>query len=141
MNHGESEILTITATVSPTGTYVNTASITGIETDGDLSNNMASVTTYPTDFFIPEGFSPNGDNINDLFVIRGIVNYPNNKLIIYNRWGNKVYAVSPYLNTWDGQSTNGLRVGGNELPTGTYFYLLDLGDGSDTIKGTIYLNK
>jgi len=92
MNHGESEILTITATVSPTGTYVNTASITGIETDGDLSNNMASVTTYPTDFFIPEGFSPNGDNINDLFVIRGIVNYPDNKLIIYNRWGNKVYA-------------------------------------------------
>jgi gliding motility-associated-like protein len=93
------------------------------------------------DFFIPEGFSPNGDGINDLFVIRGIEYYPGNKIVIFNRWGDKIFEASPYQNTWDGKTTMGLRVGGDELPIGTYFYLLDLGNGSDIIKGTIYLNR
>ena len=94
-----------------------------------------------TDFFIPEGFSPNGDGINDLFVIRGIDNYPNNKIVIFNRWGNKVFEANPYQNTWDGKCMIGLRIGGDDLPIGTYFYLLDLGNGSNAIKGTIYLNR
>jgi len=138
---GESETLTITATVNPTGTYVTTAIIDGIEEDSNVENNVSSNTTYPTDFFIPDGFSPNGDNINDLFVIRGIGNYPDNKILIYNRWGNKVFEASPYQNKWDGKSMFGVQVGGNELPTGTYFYLLNLGDGSEVIKGTVYLNR
>ncbi|MDD4218367.1 MAG: gliding motility-associated C-terminal domain-containing protein, partial [Bacteroidales bacterium] len=90
---------------------------------------------------IPEGFSPNGDNINDLFVITGISNYPNNTIVIYNRWGNKVFEASPYKNDWDGHAQFGLRLGDDELPIGTYFYVLDLGDGSDEYKGTIYLNR
>lgn len=93
------------------------------------------------DFFIPEGFSPNADGINDLFVIRGIENYPNNNILIYNRWGNKVFEASPYQNIWDGKSKFGLIVNGDILPTGTYFYLLHLGYGTEVIKGTIYLNK
>ncbi len=95
----------------------------------------------PWDFFIPEGFSPNGDGINDPFVIRGILHYPNNTFVIFNRWGNKVYETSHYQNTWDGRSSTGLRFGGDELPVGTYFYVLDLGDGSDIFKGSIYLNR
>jgi gliding motility-associated-like protein len=93
------------------------------------------------DFHIPEGFSPNGDGINDLFVIRGILNFPFNTIVIFNRWGNKVFEASPYQNTWEGHNEFGLRVGGDELPIGTYFYVLDLGDNSDIFKGTIYLNR
>ena len=93
------------------------------------------------DFFIPDGFSPNGDGINDLFVIRGINYYPKNTFEIFNRWGNKVFETASYKNTWDGSSTLGIRVLGNELPVGTYFYVLDLGDGSPIYKGTIYLNR
>ncbi|HEY5592247.1 MAG TPA: gliding motility-associated C-terminal domain-containing protein, partial [Paludibacter sp.] len=104
-------------------------------------NNTSTVITYPTDFFIPDGFSPNGDGTNDLFVIRGILNYPNNRFVIFNRWGNKVYEASPYQNNWDGRSMFGLRVGGDELPISTYFYVLDLMDGSAIFKGTIYLNR
>ena len=95
----------------------------------------------PIDFYIPEGFSPNADGINDLFVIRGINDYQNNAIIIYNRWGNKVYEVMPYINGWDGKCTFGVQVGTDELPTGTYFYLLNLGNGSAVIKGWIYLNR
>jgi gliding motility-associated-like protein/uncharacterized repeat protein (TIGR01451 family) len=138
---GESGSLIITVTVNSTGYYFNTVTIQGNEPDGNLINNVTVAGTYPTDFFIPEGFSPNNDGINDLFVIRGIGSFTDNSIMIFNRWGNKVFEASPYQNTWDGRSSKGLRIGGDELPAGTYFYLLDLGDGSEVIKGTIYLNR
>jgi gliding motility-associated-like protein/uncharacterized repeat protein (TIGR01451 family) len=141
LSNGAFESLTITVTVKSSGDYLNTASISGFEIDENMDNNVSSVEPIPTDFFIPEGFSPNDDGINDLLVIRGIVNFPENTFTIYNRWGNKVYNASPYTDKWDGKSIYGVKVGGDKLPTGTYFYLLDLGDGSDVIKGTIYLNK
>ena len=141
LNVGKSETLILKAIVNTLGNYSNTATIDGVEVDNDTGNNISTTLTYPTDFFIPEGFSPNGDGTNDLFVIRGIANYPKNTFVIFNRWGNKVFEASPYQNTWDGRSMFGLRVGGNELPTGTYFYVLDLKDGSSVFKGTIYLNR
>ncbi len=139
LNNGKSETLTITVTVNASGDYVNTATIDD-DVDGHNST-FSSIETQPTDFNIPEGFSPNGDGINDLFVIRGIENYSNNTFVVFNRWGSKVFDASPYQNTWGGQSTKGVKVGSDELPVGTYFYTLKLGDGSDPIKGTIYLNK
>ena len=141
LNVGKSDTLSIKAIVNVLGDYSNTATIYGIEVDSVTENNTSTIITYPTDFFIPDGFSPNGDGTNDLFVIRGILNYPKNKFVIYNRWGNKVYEASPYINMWDGKSMFGLRVGGNELPIGTYFYVLDLMNGSDIFKGSIYLNR
>lgn len=110
-------------------------------TQGFHQPNALEIITKPKDLFIPEGFSPNVDGINDLFVIRGIQNYPANNIKIYNRWGQKVFEASPYTNTWDGTSQTGLTVGGDQLPVGTYFYLLDLGNGTSIYKGTIYLNK
>jgi gliding motility-associated-like protein len=94
-----------------------------------------------TDFFIPEGFSPNDDLINDVFFIRGINKYPKNSIEIFNRWGNLVFEAAPYVNQWDGTTKLGLTVGSDELPVGTYFYLLNLGNGGQIIKGTIYLNR
>lgn len=141
LKKGAFESLTLTATVNATGGYDNTATITGEEKDRNLANNVSQTITSPTDFFIPDGFSPNGDEINDLFVMRGILSYPNNTFRIYNRWGNLVFEARPYQNTWNGKSTFGLRVGGDDLPEGTYFYLLNLGDGLQVIKGTIYLKR
>ena len=93
---------------------------------------------------IPEGFSPNGDGVNDYFVIKGIEAHPNNNLVIFNRWGNKVHEVNPYKNMWAGKSDVGLRVDSEELPIGSYFYVLDLGDDFDPPrirKGTVYINR
>lgn len=121
-----------------TETYANTGFVF---TQGFHQPNLLKLIPKPTDLFIPEGFSPNMDGINDVLVIRGIENYPTNKIEIYNRWGQKVFEASPYLNNWDGQSQTGISIGGNQLPNGTYFYLLNLGNGSPIIKGTIYLLK
>ena len=70
----------------------------------------------------------NGDDLNDVFVIRGIEQYPNNTVIIYNRWGVEVYNVEGYGQ--DNKFFRGISEGRKtisqsaELPKGTYFYLL-----------------
>ena len=89
---------------------------------------------------VPEGFSPNGDNVNDQFVIDGLEYYPDNRITIFNRWGQKVFESAPYANNWDGTSQNSMTIGNEKLPEGTYFYLLDLGNG-DVMKGYIYLTR
>jgi gliding motility-associated-like protein len=98
------------------------------------------IVTNP-EFSIPQGFSPNGDGVNDLFVIKGILNYPQNTFTILNRWGTIVYKMDGYTNTWNGKSSEGLRFGGDDLPDGTYFYILDLGNNEKPYKGFIYINK
>ncbi len=96
LNDGASAVLTVTVKVLAAGNYANTAVIQGSGIDTNAVNNISTIVTYPTDFFIPQGFSPNGDNINDLFVIRGIEYYPLNTFTIFNRWGDEVFSAKPY---------------------------------------------
>jgi gliding motility-associated-like protein len=105
--------------------------------------------TTPTDdeFILPEGFSPNGDGINDFFIVPNLANYPNTQIVIFNRWGTKVFESDNYQNDWNGISQSPLNVGGDELPEGTYFYILTMGgsqnDGiaGETFKGYVYLKR
>jgi gliding motility-associated-like protein len=120
-----------------------------------LSGDYAVILTYNTcidtsecltidiDLLVPQVVTPNGDGKNDVFEIQGIYDHPNNVLEIYNRWGSLVYRQEGYQNTWGGECTEGLSFGGNILPTGTYFYILDLGDndGAKPSKGYIFLTK
>jgi gliding motility-associated-like protein len=73
---------------------------------------------------IPEGFSPNSNGKNDKWVITGLEAYPENSIKVFNRWGNEVFAAAPYKYSWDGSS-----VSGGKVPAGTYYYVLDLGNG------------
>ncbi|RTZ03543.1 hypothetical protein EKM02_01540 [Flavobacterium sp. RSP49] len=72
--------------------------------------------------------SPNGDGLNDFFLIKGIDCFPNNTVEIYNRWGIKVYDIQGYDN--DSKSFKGFSEGrvsikeSNGLPSGTYFYII-----------------
>jgi gliding motility-associated-like protein len=102
---------------------------------------MLNLSVLSTDIVVPEGFSPNGDGINDYLKIKNIELYPDNHLLIFNRWGNKLYEGKPYMNEWDGRNYEGGNLGTDELPVGTYFYILDLGDGSSVKKGFIYLAR
>lgn len=95
--------------------------------------------------FVPNAFSPNGDGINDYFEIVGIGGYERVKLKIFNRWGNLVYESGNYGPAgdgfWDGQSSRGVRTGNGQMPTGTYYYTLDLGRGNEKLSGFIYLDR
>jgi gliding motility-associated-like protein len=100
----------------------------------------ASPCEFVSAVFVPESFSPNGDGINDSFKIPGIEGYPNNSITIFNRWGGKIYEGAGYDNAsvvWDGASPDAL-IGGNSS-TGTYFYVLDLGNGTEPLTGFIQL--
>ncbi|MCB9285448.1 MAG: gliding motility-associated C-terminal domain-containing protein [Lewinellaceae bacterium] len=69
------------------------------------------------------GFSPNGDGVNDFFRIGGLNRYGPNTLWIFNRWGEVVFYATDYQNDWDGTWK------GRPLSVGTYFYLLEFGAG------------
>ncbi len=79
--------------------------------------------------------------MNDEFEIQELNElYPNNSLQIFNRWGAEVLAASPYNNDWNGKAETGLNAG-EQLPVGTYWYILDLANGADPIMGVVYLNR
>ncbi len=78
---------------------------------------------------IPQLISPNGDGKNETFEVKGIQQFTNSELQIFNRWGNKVYSMKNYDNSFDG-TANHKSVNG-KLPTGTYFYILSLGNAEN----------
>jgi len=138
---GTTETLEITVTVLDVNDYVNTASLEFLDQiDSDVSNDVADASVDPQCLKIYNEFSPNGNGKNEFFYIDCINNYPSNKLEIYNRWGNVVYVKEGYDNTFDGVSNGRAVVNKNEkLPVGTYYYILDLGDGSEPRSGWLYL--
>ncbi|MFM7328835.1 MAG: gliding motility-associated C-terminal domain-containing protein, partial [Bacteroidota bacterium] len=76
---------------------------------------------------------------NDKWIIRGIKCFPSASITIFNRWGNLIYKAAPYNNDWDGRSDNSLTVSsGEQVPAGTYFYILDLGKGK-RLTGSLYV--
>ena len=97
---------------SVTTTYI----VTGLDTNGcfDAAEVIVNASGPCGDIVVPNSFSPNGDNINDLFVIENLEGFKNVSLKVFNRWGRLLYQSDDYQNTWDG---------GNATD-GTYFYVL-----------------
>ena len=90
-----------------------------------------------------KGFSPNGDNENPSWQIENIEDYPDNVVRVFNRWGNEIIEIRGYNNAdkaWLGQSDGQLTIG-DEVPDGTYFYLIDLGDGSEPLSGFVIVKR
>jgi gliding motility-associated-like protein len=76
-----------------------------------------------------DAITPNGDGLNDQLYIEGIEKYPDNELIVFNRWGQEVYRRKEYRNDWEG------TYNGKVLPSGTYFYIIKFGITREIIKG------
>jgi gliding motility-associated-like protein len=86
--------------------------------------------------------SPNGDNLNDFFRIEYIDLIPDtqqNKVVIYNRWGSKVFEVENYDNA--DRVFKGLNLNGGELPSGTYFYKIEFASGKSSFSGYLILKR
>ncbi|NQY10307.1 MAG: gliding motility-associated C-terminal domain-containing protein [Flavobacteriales bacterium] len=85
------------------------------------------------------GISPDGDGVNDYFHIDGISYFTTMKVVIFNRWGDIVKSIDKYNNDdadfrWDGKNTNG-----DDLPVGTYYYVIDLGDEASPVTGWVQI--
>ncbi len=137
------ETLDITVLVLEEEDYMNTASIAFVDQwDTDPDNDASSVTIQPGCLHVFNEFSPNGDGVNDVFKIVCITRYPNNVLKVYNRWGNIVFEQRNYNNSWDGTSNGRATITSDKkLPEGTYYYVLDLGDGSKPRQDWLYINR
>jgi gliding motility-associated-like protein len=126
-----SNTATLTAK-SPFGTFTVTSNDPSVG-NGISVRNPTKFIIPVIDIFIPSGFSPNRDGVNDLFVITRPVT-TTISLEIYNRWGNSVYKVPDYKNEWDGRGNQPNRVLGDELPDGTYYYIVL---ATDRVTGTV----
>jgi gliding motility-associated-like protein len=119
------------------------------DTDPDAGDNIfvSSIITTPahgTTIINSDGtvnYTPAADFVGlDSFVYWEVIDitlYPNNEVQIFNRWGNLVYESAPYQNGW-----NGLNMSDEQLPDGTYFYILKLNDDNNTTySGYVVINR
>jgi gliding motility-associated-like protein len=108
-----------------------------------INNNTASFSLSNCDFFIPDGFSPNGDQVNDVFRIPKIeFIYPDFTLEIYNRYGNLMFKGNRDKPEWTGRNSD-YNVGIDGIaPNGVYFYVLQFNKGDKKpVQGRLYLNR
>jgi gliding motility-associated-like protein len=135
------------------GNYTLTYSICELLNPTNCDEATVNVTVWE-DIVLPNdelevfnAVSPNGDGLNDVFYIRGIENYPDNTVEIYNRWGVLVFERNHYNNTdraFNGFSEGRLTINKSEqLPVGTYYYVLKYKNSNSTNKkaGYLYINQ
>ncbi|HEY9001013.1 MAG TPA: beta-propeller fold lactonase family protein [Mucilaginibacter sp.] len=82
---------------------------------------------------IPNAFTPNGDGINDVWNIKSLIDYPSCMVSIFTRYGSMIYQSRGYAKPWDGNYNN------NPLPTGTYYYIINLQNGQPPLSGWVAL--
>ena len=108
--------------------------VTGIGGCAKTDEVFIKLLKFPT---IPNTFTPNGDGINDKWIIGYLNTYPNNWVQVFSRTGQLVYESHGYQpgTEWDG------TIKGKKLPVDTYYYIIEPGNGRDPIKGYITLIK
>jgi gliding motility-associated-like protein len=122
---------------SPTSTTVYTLNIVddnNCETSGSIRITVSSG-TGTSKISVPNAFSPNGDGINDTWVITNLSANPGATVDVYNRYGQLVFHSDNANKAWDG------TLNGNPLPLGTYYYVIDLKDNEKKIAGSVTIFK
>ncbi|MEZ4778794.1 MAG: gliding motility-associated C-terminal domain-containing protein [Flavobacteriaceae bacterium] len=129
--------------------------LTNTDIDGDGDPDDVTVVVLPdvlgAEFEIFNGITPNGDGLNDYFEIRGIEDFPDNNVKIFNRWGVLIWETNGYggltgeENVFVGESNARATINaGEKLPTGTYFYILTFNGenpGQSNYTGYLYINR
>ena len=126
-------------TYTPNVGYLGNDSFTYKLCDVDGDCDEAVVNIVVDDIIPNQIFTPNGDGQNDTYYVKNLEFYSGSRITIFNRWGNKVYQKTGYLNDWDGYS-NMNKVGSKPLPVGTYYYVIDYGVNRHKT-GFVYLER
>jgi gliding motility-associated-like protein len=103
---------------------------------GDSNYNPISVfrefTIYPDIFSVSSNsFTPNGDGINDQWILRGLETDKTAMVQVFNRYGRMVFGSSGYTTPWDGHHQ------GSKLPQGTYYYRISVRSGKQVVSGVV----
>lgn len=85
------------------------------------------------DIYIPTGFTPNADGVNDTWYIPALSAFTNFNLSVFNRYGQRVFQTKDINLAWDGKYKGLLQ------PSGAYVYILDMKEGSAVMKGTFLI--
>lgn len=94
-----------------------------MDANGCTSSQVIELGCTPLiEIIVPQFLSPNSDALNETWIIQNLEFYPDNKVTVYNRWGNIVYEAEPYNNDWNGHY-KGTKA--ESLPAATYFYVID----------------
>lgn len=131
LSHPPQVTTTATAQSAPGEYPIN---ISGADADNyDISYipGLLTITNLADATVVPNSFSPNGDGINDLWILNFLQNYPQCRVQVFSRSGAKVFSSVGYGRPWDG------TYGGVYLPVGTYYYMIDLKDGKRALSGSI----
>ena len=129
-------VSTTAANTSPVGVY--TINVGGALSDNYIisyTDGTLTVTRANPLVAIPNTFTPNGDGVNDLWEISSLSAYPQCTIFIYTRYGNLIYRSIAYSKPWDGTYQ------GNPVPSGTYYYLIDLKNGTKELAGPITVTR
>jgi len=111
------------------------------DVDGLCSQFIVTIEVAPPGVVVYNAVSPNGDGKHDFLEIQNAELFPGNQVKILNRWGNIVFDMTAYdnaSNRFEGKANNGSS---GDLPPGTYFYTISLGDGSADITGFFTLRR
>jgi gliding motility-associated-like protein len=122
------DILRPTLTVREDGLY--TLTVTGL--GGCTASDDLTVKVFK-EVKVPNAFSPNGDNINDTWVLSNLADYPGCTVEIFNRYGQRVFQSTGYDTPWDG------TMNGHPLPLATYYYVIKLKNGYAPLTGYVVL--
>ena len=141
LNPNQSENLSVSAQIISSNNLLNTANLLSLtEIDRDETNNEDSAEVNVDNcLVISKGFSPNNDGDNDVLVIPCIEDYPENNIKIYNRYGTLVFETNNYKNNWNGIPNQGFPETKTVLPTGTYYYVLQIDSIESPFVSWIYL--
>tara|TARA_B100000809_G_scaffold113711_1_gene112205 strand:- start:1443 stop:4445 length:3003 start_codon:yes stop_codon:yes gene_type:complete len=102
-----------------------------VVSDSNCVNTYSEEFLIISDIIVPNVITPNGDASNQFLVFKNLEFHSGNSLVVFNRWGNKVFEQIDYSNDWDG--------GGHS--EGTYFYILTVNDLEEQIKGSLTILK
>lgn len=131
-NNYEDYTLVKESVANPSERYISQFFIDKITLSDLTAVTMGSSAVVPyTELIANNMISPNGDGVNDTWIVKNILLYPNNELKIYDRAGRVVFEMIGYDNSWDGSFN------GNPLPEDSYYYILFLDSGKAKRTGFI----